>query len=68
MILSKENNLCNQFLISGIRSFLSGLFLVNPVRELRSLTACADGGFKPPSALSGNDHPDVTSGWLSLTG
>ncbi|MBL7130124.1 MAG: rRNA pseudouridine synthase [Candidatus Omnitrophica bacterium] len=35
---------------------------VNPVRELRSLTACADGGFKPPSALSGNDHPDVTSG------
>jgi hypothetical protein len=25
---------------------------VNPVRELRSLTVCANGGFKPPSALS----------------
>lgn len=29
---------------------------VNPVRELRSLTACADDGFRPPSASSGNNH------------
>ena len=29
---------------------------VNPVRELRTLSACADGGIRPPSVLSGNDH------------
>ncbi len=29
---------------------------VNPVREPCSLTVCADGSFKPPSALSGNNR------------
>ncbi len=29
---------------------------VNPVRELRPLTVCADDGIKPPSASIGNDH------------
>ena len=31
-------------------------FNVNPVRELRPLTVYADGGFKPSSALSSNNH------------
>ncbi|MFH0771970.1 MAG: PilZ domain-containing protein [Candidatus Omnitrophota bacterium] len=29
---------------------------VNPVRELRSLTVCAEGGLIPPSASSGDDY------------
>ena len=29
---------------------------VNPVRELRFLTSCADGGFKPPSTSSDDDR------------
>ncbi|MEA3368856.1 MAG: energy transducer TonB [Candidatus Ratteibacteria bacterium] len=38
---------------------------VNPVRELRSLTTYADGGFKLPSASSDDDHrldPSLTAG------
>ncbi len=34
---------------------LFNLTSVNPVRELCSLTVCADGGIKPPSAVNGND-------------